>query len=309
MADGQRLLPVRGIAGSGAIFRAAPLRGKRCYADQACPTAHHRRRQTLLSSRLPEAVGTVPGGRGLPAAACQTRNNQATCLRVCPTHALTADVLYRPCRPESVPFETTASAARTEEFIGQQAAIEAVQFGVAVQRDGYNLFVVGPGGVGKQSIVLQLLSQRALEERPTEDWCYVHNFPEPHRPRALALPPGRASAFRDDLERTVAELQTAVRAALEGEEYRTRRQRLERELSDRQERALRTIERQAREWGASISREEDGFTVSALRDGQSLPPREFEQLPEEEQAALKVQLARAEDALGVALQEFNDWGR
>ena len=228
---------------------------------------------------------------------------------MCPTHALTADALYRPCRPESVPFETTASATRTEAFIGQQAAIEAVQFGVAVQRDGYNLFVVGPGGVGKQSIVLQLLSQRALEERPTEDWCYVHDFPEPHRPRALALPPGRASAFRDDLERTVAELQTAVRAALEGEEYRTRRQRLERELSDRQERALRTIERQAREGGVSITREEDGFSVGALRDGQSLPPRDFEQLPEEEQAAIKVQLAQAEDALGVALQEFNDWGR
>jgi lon-related putative ATP-dependent protease len=222
---------------------------------------------------------------------------------------LTADSLYRACHPESVHFETTASASRTEDVIGQQAAIDAVQFGVAVQREGYNLFVVGPAGVGKQSIVRQLLANRALEERPTEDWCYVHAFGAPHRPRALALPPGRAAVFRDDLERTVAELQTAVRAALEGEEYRTRRQRLERELADRQERALRAIERQAREWGASISREEDGFTVSALRDGQSLPPRELEQLPEEEQAVLKAQLARAEDALGVALQEFNDWGR
>ncbi len=228
---------------------------------------------------------------------------------MCPTRALPADALYRPCQPESIPFENTASAPRTEEFIGQQDAIEAVQFGVAVQRDGYNLFVVGPAGVGKQSIVRQLLAQRALEERPTEDWCYVHDFAEPHRPRALALPPGRASALRGDLERTVDELQTAVRSALEGEEYRTRRQRLERELSDRQERALRTIERQARESGASIAREEDGFTVTALRNGQPLPPQEFELLPEEEQAAIKAQLASAEDALGVALQEFNDWNR
>jgi lon-related putative ATP-dependent protease len=228
---------------------------------------------------------------------------------VCPIRVLTADSLCRRCNPESLPFETTAGTPRSEDFIGQEGAIEAVHFGVAVRRDGYNLFAVGPSGVGKQSIVRQLLSNRALEERPTEDWCYIHNFADAHRPRALALPAGRAAALRVDLEQTVAELQVAVRTALEGEEYRTRRQRLERELADRQDKALRGIEREAREEGVSILREQDGFAVAVLRDGQAMPAQEFDQLPEEERAAHKVRLARAEDALAVTLQEFNDWGR
>jgi len=228
---------------------------------------------------------------------------------VCPIRALTADALCRVCDPASLPFETTVGTPRGEDFIGQDAAIEAVHFGIAVRRAGYNLFVVGPSGVGKQSIVRRILSNQALEERPGDDWCYVNNLEDAHRPRALALPAGRAGTLRHDLERTVAELQIAVRTALEGEEYRTRRQRLERELTDRQDKALQAIQRRAKEAGVSIVRDRDGFTVTPMRAGEALLPQQFEQLPEAEQAVIKAQLADAEDALAVTLQEFNDWGR
>ncbi len=178
-----------------------------------------------------------------------------------------------------------------------------------MRRDGYNLFVVGPPGVGKQTILRQLLGRKAALELPTEDWCYVHNFDDAQCPRALMLPAGRAAVLRDDMERTVAALEVAVRAAFEGEEYRTRRQRLVRELEDRQDKAFRGIERQAKETGVSVAREEDLFTVSPVRGGKVMLPAELEALPEAEQAERKEALARAEDALGVMLQEFNDGER
>ncbi len=226
-----------------------------------------------------------------------------------PIRELTAQELYRPTDAAALPFETTARAPRSEDFIGQDHAIEAVEFGVAVRRDGYNLFVIGPSGVGKQSVLRQLLGQRASQERPGDDWCYVHNFADAHRPHALALPPGRAAALRNDLERTVADLQVAVRTALEGEEHRIRRQRLTRELADRQERAFREIEQRAREEGVHVTREQESFTVRPLRDGRAMSPAEFDGLPESEQERLRAVVARAEDSLGVALQEFNDWDR
>lgn len=228
---------------------------------------------------------------------------------MCPIRVLSPDALSRRCDPATLPFETTAGAPLNEDFVGQDQAIEAVHFGVAVRRDGYNLFVVGPPGVGKHSIVCQLLGRKAARELPTEDWCYVHNFDDAQCPRALMLPAGRAAVLREDMERTVAGLDVAVRAALEGEEYRTRRQKLVRELEDRQDKAFRGIERQAKETGVSIAREEDLFTVSPLRGGKVMLPAEFEELPEAEQAERKVALARAEDALGVMLQEFNDGER
>jgi predicted ATPase with chaperone activity len=35
------------------------------------------------------------------------------------------------------------------EVIGQPRALEAVRFGIGITRDGYNLFFLGPVGVGK----------------------------------------------------------------------------------------------------------------------------------------------------------------
>ena len=208
-----------------------------------------------------------------------------------------------------MPFETTVSAAAAEDFLGQHEAITAADFGVAVRHEGYNLFVIGPPGVGKQSLLRKLLMRKAQSELPTEDYCYVFNFDEPRRPRALALPPGRAARLRDDLASTVGELQIALRAALESEEYRTRRQKLIRELEDRRERAFREVERSAKELEVSIAREGDLYTVGLLNEEGVMPPAEFEQLPEAERDRRTELMARAEDALGVVLQQFNDWGR
>jgi lon-related putative ATP-dependent protease len=228
---------------------------------------------------------------------------------MCPARALPPDALCRRCDPSTVPFETTVAAAAADDFLGQHDAIAAADFGVAVRHEGYNLFVVGPPGVGKQSLIQKLLLGKAQTELPTEDYCYVYNFDEPRRPRALSLPPGKAARLRDDMSRTVSELQIALRAALESEEYRTRRQKLIRELEDRRDRAFRDVERSAKELEVSIVREGDLFTVGLLGEEGVMQPPEFEQLPEAERERRNELMARAEDALGVVLQQFNDWGR
>jgi lon-related putative ATP-dependent protease len=171
------------------------------------------------------------------------------------------------------------------------------------------MFAIGPSGVGKQTLLRQRLARKASDEPRAEDWCYVHNFDNKRRPQALMLPAGRAVTLRGDMERTVTELQAAMRAALEGEEYRTRKQKLFRDLEERQEKAFRSIERPARESGVSITRERDLFAVSPLRDGKVMEPAEFDELPESEQARLKALLAPVEDRVDAMLQEFNEWGR
>lgn len=228
---------------------------------------------------------------------------------MCPIRRLPPPALARLCDTASLPFETTADARKVEHFIGQDIAIEALDFGLAVRRDGYNMFAIGPSGVGKQTLLQRRLESAAGDEPRADDWCYVHNFDDKRRPHALMLPAGRAATLRADMERTVAELQAAMRAALEGEEYRTRRQKLFRDLEERQEKAFRSIERPAREAGVSITRERDLFVVSPLRDGKVMTPEEFDELPESERAGLKALLAPAEDRVDAMLQEFNEWGR
>jgi hypothetical protein len=71
------------------------------------------------------------------------------------------------------------------EIIGQPRALEAVRFGVRIRREGYNLFAMGPHGIGKQTAVTQFLTQQAVGEPTPVDWCYVYNFAQPHQLRAL----------------------------------------------------------------------------------------------------------------------------
>ena len=133
--------------------------------------------------------------------------------------ALPANRLARRCDPDQFSFRTTAELADLEGIIGQQRAEEAVDFGVAMAREGYNLFVMGPAGSGRHTLVRRVLDGRVEGIVRPSDWIYVNNFAQPHRPNAIALPPGQGQVLREDLHRLVDELRSTIPAVFEGEEY------------------------------------------------------------------------------------------
>ena len=75
--------------------------------------------------------------------------------------------------------------------------MRSLQFGLGVEKPGYNIFVTGLTGTGKSTAILEHI-QRAVEEKRTadharlpSDWCYVYNFDDPDRPRSLSSAAGR----------------------------------------------------------------------------------------------------------------------
>ena len=128
--------------------------------------------------------------------------------------ALTPAQLRRRCDSSQLLFSTTAELPDSALVLGQDRAVAAIQFGIGMRRPGYNVFALGPAAMGKHAIVRRFLEAQAVGEPPARDWCYVHNFEQPHRPRALSLPRGMGPQFRDDIAQLVEELQTAITAAL-----------------------------------------------------------------------------------------------
>jgi predicted ATPase with chaperone activity len=53
------------------------------------------------------------------------------------------------CAPRELAFRTTDDLKPVKGLVGQDQATEAMQFGVEVQAEGYNLFVLGPAGYGR----------------------------------------------------------------------------------------------------------------------------------------------------------------
>ncbi|MEJ2677640.1 MAG: ATP-binding protein [Gemmatimonadota bacterium] len=201
---------------------------------------------------------------------------------------LNVDALYNACDPTSFDFDTTDELEPLEEIIGQPRAVEAVRFGVDIRREGYNIFVMGPPGTGKRSLIWQYLEGRAPEQPSPDDWCYVNNFDEPDRPLALRLPAGRGRALSVEVDRLLEDVPRALSAMFESDDYQERRRSVEEQFIQEQQRAEQEFEAQARAQGLATVSTPQGFAlVPADEEGNPLPPERIQELSEEEHAALE----------------------
>ena len=133
------------------------------------------------------------------------------------SNPLPPEALYRRCPLEHLPFQTTDELPDLNRIVGQDRALAAVRFGVGMRHEGYNLYVLGPPGYGKHALVQSLLTPQAAISVTPSDWCYVHNFKTPDKPRALCLPAGQGMVLRRDIERLVETLQNVLPVAFEDE--------------------------------------------------------------------------------------------
>ncbi|HWP46640.1 MAG TPA: ATP-binding protein [Candidatus Limnocylindrales bacterium] len=217
--------------------------------------------------------------------------------------------LYRSCDPNQFTFETTADLEDLTEIIGQARAVEAIHFGTDIQQEGYNLFVIGSPETAKQAVIRQFLKRKAVTEPTPPDWCYVNNFSQPHKPHALRLPPGQGIILRRDVEQLIEELRTTIPAVFESENYRTRRQVIEEEFKERQDKAFKELEQQAKERGIALLQTPLGLAFAPMRRDRVLNPEEFQRLPESERKRIESEVAALQEKLQDIIRKIPQWER
>ncbi|MEW8692779.1 MAG: ATP-binding protein [Candidatus Thiodiazotropha endolucinida] len=223
------------------------------------------------------------------------------------TRALTPEALCRHCDPDQFNFDTTDELEDLEGFIGQERATKSLHFGLGVEHKGYNLYALGPAGAGKSAMVRKFLKVLAAERPIPSDWCYVNNFSDARKPRAVALPAGKGVMFKEEMEQLVIDLQEAIPLVFESDEYHTRRQAKEDRLEERQENAMAAMQKKAEEKHIALINTPTGFTLGPKQNDKILGPEQFHKLPEKEQEAIEKDVKALQEELRRTLHAIPQW--
>ncbi|MBQ8347545.1 MAG: AAA family ATPase [Alphaproteobacteria bacterium] len=221
--------------------------------------------------------------------------------------ALSYQQLYSTCDLDFLSFETTRDLEDLNQPLGQEQAINAINFGISVDSYGYNLFCIGPEGTGKSSLVRQILGKAAKKCKTPNDWCYVYNFKTPYKPAAIRMPAGKAKIFAKAVDKLIGEIRVALPAVFDGDEYKTQLKAIEDAFRDQKTKYFDDIQKHTTGKNVSVLRMPVGLVVAPTKDGDVLSPEAFEKLSEEEQQEVLAELNAAQEELEHAVHDIPKW--
>lgn len=181
------------------------------------------------------------------------------------------------CDPAIFDFECTKDLAPLREFIGQDRAIRAIEFGLSMTRDGYNIYVSGLTGTGKSSIVktyIQKLVEKKLDHR-LEDWCYLYNFGDPDRPQAVNLPQGKGKSFKDQIVNLLQKLKEELTKAFSSEEYLNQKKKVVEESQTRQQQLIEAMAEEAQHQSFQLQMTTVGPALIPLVEGKPIAQADY----------------------------------
>jgi len=191
---------------------------------------------------------------------------------------LAADELWKPCDPAVFDFETTASVPGDIVIIGQERAVQAIDFGVGIASSGFNVYALGYPGTGRTTTLRTFLDRVAAGEPVPNDWIYVYNFADPNRPNAISLPPGTAAELRRDMQELVSDLLREIPRAFESEDYEKQQESIVRTMQDQRNQAFVQLEHRVNERGFTLLKTAMGMGIAPVLNGQVLTPEAYQQL-------------------------------
>lgn len=196
--------------------------------------------------------------------------------------SLPAEKLRRVCEPNSFSFIDTSQIPASRDLIGQQRAVDAMEFGLRINLDGYNIYMAGESGEGKTRYALDMATKHAKNRSVPDDWCYVYNFEDSSRPKAIHLPAGKGREFKRDMEEFVKILEQEINKAFEGEDYEEERGKIIRQFKDKKDELVSILEQGAKEHGFKVRITSTGLYFIPVVNGEPVSEEQFKEMSSDE---------------------------
>jgi len=195
--------------------------------------------------------------------------------------------LRKQCDPAVFPFKTTEDYDFEYEPLHQERGVGSIDFGLNVKAEGYNIFVCGAAGTGRNTQVKKAVYEIAAQEETPSDWVYVYNFIHEDEPVAISLPAGMGKAFRKEMKELIEELKLDIPKAFESEDYEKRKHDLLRDYKRKRDKTLQKVEDKAYKEGFVLKQTATGVILVPRVEERPMNSDEYEKLSDGEKEKIE----------------------
>jgi lon-related putative ATP-dependent protease len=208
----------------------------------------------------------------------------------------------------TLPFENTASLESPKErILGQERASDAIRFGMGMKDGGYHIFIAGPSKAGLTYTARTYIEEQAKKEPTPPDWCYVHRFKEPDKPKSLRLSAGRGKELKKDMEELLGTLQTKIAEVFESEEYSAKESEAQKAFEHLRREIIEGLSQQAKEEGFILQVSQAGMVIiPATNEGLPMSQEKLAELSEEDRNRLREKSDNLQEKMKEAVRKIRE---
>ena len=185
------------------------------------------------------------------------------------------------CDPSIFKFKTTEELDNIETGIGQERGIKALEFGLNVDINGYNLYLEGPAGVGKTMYTKHYLDKISKKQKTPCDWCYIYNFENPNEPIALPLHAGQGKEFKEQMDAFIKDIKNDLKNTFNNEKKKKEKALISQTYEEKREALMVKLNKKSEKYGFQVKSAQNGIYMMPIINGKAIEQEEFEKLDDE----------------------------
>jgi len=225
------------------------------------------------------------------------------------------------CDADQLGFTTTDELEPMDVIVGQDDALEALQFAIECDAYGQNVYVRGLSGTGRMSMVSRILRDVRPTRGDRQEHCYVANFDQPDRPKLISLPAGQGVKFKNLMEQLSSFIADDLQKSLESEQLLKARDKAQQTHQDKANKLTKPFEEELKAQGLTMltvnGPQGQQTIIAPVLDNQVVDPAAWQQkvaageLSEEQQKAImdkQQAYSKKLEELGRKIGEINEAG-
>lgn len=217
---------------------------------------------------------------------------------------LLPEKLRKEIDPETIHCTTTEELSPLEGIIGQERAVKSLEFGLGIKEHGFNIYVAGLPGTGKETAVKNFLEALAKTKPVPSDWCYVNNFSNAYEPTAVKLPPGKGKEFQKDMTNLINEARRVLPETFQSEDYSAKQEATIKEIEEERKNLLSEISQKAQQEGFILQSSPIGLLTIPIVDGKPINDKEFMELSPEKRDEIQQKREKLTEDLRATMRQL-----